>query len=441
MPMRHDEPTGTKSRIVPGVRAWELWAVLTVSAAAAWMPPTEAASPPSSPPAGPALASPTPAATALDLSGRVLDPNGQPVAGAQVGLNGDGTPVRVYNGVLKVDWPTPVLGIRIIKTGTDGRFYLEDTWPDPFYVLAAHERGFALVSGKEFKKNQEIRLQRWGRIEGQLAKGRQGSDHRIWMLGLPNPAWLWQQLAFRYDTPDDKDGRFVFEKVPAGWFEIAYLTPLGDDYEGLTSRTPVEVKAGETTKVKLGGQGRPVIGRSVPPASYGKPVYFGAGIRALTAHEKLDRKQERWRQQWEQASEQDIYTPHGAPVLLSRMANYGLALEGNRRKLDLLWSEPPAHDVNVDYALWSDVNWRGYVFRINSDGAFRIEDVVPGKYELRVELKERKHDSDLKKPFAEYHATIEIPPMGQTYTEEPLDLGNLTLGMHGAGDPTPAPAR
>jgi hypothetical protein len=375
-----------------------------------------------------------PAATASELatasqglSGWVVDPNGRPVAGAQVGLNGDGTPVRVYNGILAVDWPTPVEGKRIIETGTNGQFCFKEKRPDPFYVLAAHERGFAMVSGKEFKKNPKVRLQRWGRIEGQLATGRESSDHCVWMLALPNSDWLWQTMAFRYGAPYGTDGQFVFEKVPAGWFEVGYLAPMDEEHEGFTSRTPVEVKPGQTVQVKVGGQGRTVIGRFLPPANYGGPVYFGTGLRALHGKEELDRDQKQWRRQWQQVSKDDAYAPPNAPIFVSRLADYGVVIGDTRRTWLCLWAESAGRDAYVDYAPWRDVNWRSYTFCINADGSFRIKDVMPGQYDLCVELKRKSQNPFTEPPFAEYRATIQVPAMPEAATNQPFDLGTLIL--------------
>ena len=354
--------------------------------------------------------------TPQELSGRVVDPNGRPVAGAQVALSTPNIAVMVYNGILDKQWADNTEKQPLVETDGDGRFLL---WRRPsawFDLLVAHPAGFVLVADEEYDENHEIRLQRWGRIEGQLAKGRGGPDHRVWMVGLPSPAWLGRYRDFRYNTTCGTDGRFVFEKVPPGRFEVGYRVAIGDDYDGFTSRTPVAVKAGETATVKVGGEGRRVIGRFVPPASYAKSVYFGAGYRDLQPH---------WTAR---GASEESFSDLKSPVF-----------EGSQRAWYRLWCEPERVNALSSEDFSRYVNWRGYAFRINSDGSFRIEDVIPGTYELVVDLEERHVSGDPydQKSFAKYRGTFEVPSMVEGYREQPLDLGALTLDMRGVGEPAP----
>lgn len=374
---------------------------------------------------------PPPANPPQELSGRVVDPNGRPAAGAQVGLDSARASVAVHNGLLEANWCVGEVNEFIVVTDAEGRFRFADT-PDEFILLATHESGFALLSDEEFKKNHEIRLERWGRIEGQLAQGRGGPDRRVWMLGLPTPAWLGKQReAFHYDTPYGTDGRFVFEKVPAGWFEVGYLVVTGDDpnLSGFTSRTPVQVKAGASTRMRLGGQGRTVVGRFVAPASYGKAVYFGAGLRVLRRHEKIERRESQGQQTPEREEYMPEATPCGPCTPCLGTSDYG-------PMWCWCWSEGSEDNRRRDDFIWSDVDWRGYAFRIRSDGSFRIEDVTPGQYELHVSL-EREDAEFWERPFATYRGTIEVPSLTGTDTDQPLDVGELTLDVRGVGDPAP----
>jgi len=377
-------------------------------------------------PAVPLGASNVPTPVPREVCGRVVDPDGRPAAGARVGLNGSGSQAIFRNGTIHLG-ADYLRGERIVATDTQGWFRFADKASEPFYVLAAHEGGFALVSGKEFKDKQEVRLKRWGRIEGRLARGWGGSDHRVWMRALPNHMGLRQQNAYLYDTPCGADGYFVFEKVPAGWFEVGYLLAIGDEFEGFTARTPVAVRAGETTRVKVGGQGRPVVGRFVPPPCYRKPVYFGKGRRALLRIEEIGCSPEQWRQQ---ASQYDPYT------LATGFRTPDYFLSADNREL---WGRYERWDDrdHRDDAIWSDGNWRGYAFPIHPDGSFRIDDVSPGTYDLRVTLSDRKANSVSDEPFAKYRATIEVPPTTEPATNQRFDLGTLTLDVYGVGEMAP----
>ncbi|UCC99225.1 MAG: redoxin domain-containing protein [Phycisphaerales bacterium] len=336
---------------------------------------------------------------AKELSGRVVDAAGNPVADAQVALSSEKIGVLVSDGKLR-----PMHGnieSRIVQTDSKGVFILGQQPAGSFDLIVAHDKGFASIGSDEFINSNDIRLQPWGRIEGQLAEGRRAAGNKIWMAGLPNSTWFLHEREYRYETQCDTDGRFVFEKVPAGWFEAGYLIRTGEMGASITSRTPVEVKSDETAKITLGGSGRPVIGSFVPPEGYAKPIYFGNGLRSLITtrpdeprprnYERMTkREQQQWRAQWRKSDEYKLYRD----------------------------------------SYWHDPNWRQYTFRINDDGSFRIEDVIAGKYDVTVWIEERLTGEARPEEIGSYHGTIQVPQVPGGRSDEPLDLGQLELVMH-----------
>jgi len=334
-----------------------------------------------------------------ELTGRVVDENGNNVADAQVALSTEKIGVLVADGKLQ-----PIrsdVESRIVQTDSQGVFDLGQMPDEDFDLIVAHEKGFSLVESGEFVEPGEIHLQPWCCIEGQLAEGRKATENKIWMSSLPNLTWFKHKREYRYETKCDERGHFVFDKVPPGWFEVGYLTRTGENSWSLTSRTPVVLKLGQTTKMRLGGEGRPVTGRFVPPQGYDMPIYFGNGLRSLATQrperprpDNYDRMTKRQQQQWYKE-----------------------------------WYKTDEYRKFQD-AYWHNKNWRQYAFSINKDGSFRIEDVIAGKYQFTVWIEERLTGQGRPEEIAGYYGTIEVPEIPGGRSDEPLDLGELELTMH-----------
>jgi peroxiredoxin len=258
-----------------------------------------------------------------------------------------------------------------------------------------------MIGSDTFTVEGVIRLKPWGRVEGQVV-GHGAPGDQVLMDGLPNSTWLEHKREYRYEGHCDAQGRFAFSRVPAGWFEVGYMVRTGEAVSSFTSRTPVVVRSGETTKVQLGGEGRPVIGRFVPPDGYSRPVYFGQGLRALVT----------WRPD------------------PPRPADYDRMTKREQQDWYNQWRRTPEAQAFYE-AIWRNPNWRQYAFRIDNDGTFRIEDVIAGKYTLTVYLEKEPGDpGPPEEDLGGYHGTIEVPSIPGGRGDEPLDLGDLVLRMH-----------
>jgi hypothetical protein len=98
------------------------------------------------------------------ISGQILDPNGTPVAGAQVALCTKDKGVIVQaGGLLPTTWGGKTS--EIVETDAQGRFSFP-VRPDEFHVIAAHEKGFVWRTDQELAASDDLPLEPWGTRRG-----------------------------------------------------------------------------------------------------------------------------------------------------------------------------------------------------------------------------------------------------------------------------------
>ncbi|GAI74974.1 unnamed protein product, partial [marine sediment metagenome] len=95
-------------------------------------------------------------------------------------------------------------------------------------------------------------------------------------------------------------------------------------------------------------------------------------------------------------------------------------------------------------SLWKEArkNSKSYHFEIEPDGSFRVEDVISGTYEMRVELREPKGLLDRSQNYfgALYNYKFTVPQMPGDRSDEPLDTGDVVVHIFPSLEVgTPAP--
>jgi len=332
------------------------------------------------------------------ISGQVVDPNGDPIAGAQVALCTPDEGVAVSAGRLDA----VALGHRgsdMRETDATGRFSFARR-PKEFQIVAAHESGFVRVKNDQLTSPLTIQPQPWGRIEGTLRIGHRPGADRVVELVDPMSTGVERWIRYRDRAQTDAEGRFVMEKVPPRWTQIGYRVTMGRSFQSWTNRTPIHVPPGETVQLAIGGTGRPVIGKFVPPPGHEGPVDFTFGHRTLAT-----------------------ITPR-----MPKPSGYILMTEDQRHQWHQQWRNTREGQEYIK-SMQQDPNRRFHAFTLNADGTFHIPDVEPGQYELDVQLETGPPDQQPTEVIASYRATIEVPPMSQAYSDEPLDLGDLVLDI------------
>jgi hypothetical protein len=329
----------------------------------------------------------------------VMAPNGAPAAGAKAALGVAGSQINVDNGAID-DGSTYATRLEIGETGQ-----LSFPQPDePHQLVIAHPAGFAYLKSSDGAIPETLKLTPWARVEGVFKIGSQPvsgvtlniSTNAIqsYDQGAPN-------IFTTHETTTGADGSFVFERVMPGKGRIGrrILLMVDDGATEVTSSkmVPVELRAGETTRIELGGDGRPVIGKLAPPAGHGEKVLWNFAI---------------------------IHASIRLPELKSPPAPADTKNDPERYRA--WWNEWQATDEGKAWQMAAEENRRlretspSFSSSIAPDGSFRIDDMPAGEYRLSVRFNQHPAGQLMNYGFS-------VPVAEDGEPTKPVDLGVLTL--------------
>lgn len=337
----------------------------------------------------------------------VLQPDGQPAAGAKLWVR-----TTPDGGSLFINAPGRYYGDRLAKeqAGEDGHVKLPGG-PADAPVVIAHANGFLDTTVAELKRTGEARLRAYGSVEGRLlvaGKPRSGVSVNLSTLTL-SPSLGFHLI---YSATTDSDGRFWFTQVPSGEFKLyRWMMPKGSRGGGgraitETYQMPVTISAGQTNQVEYTSNGRVVIGQVVTDPS-DLAVNWQNDVHTLS-----------------------LKLPDAVPNIRPNREDYA-TFEAFRKANDASFrSETQTKQARQT---------RAYGIEIESDGSFRIEDVPPGTYELRIRVT-KSDESQQRNAFGNE------PELGSVVREvvvsvgkDPLDLGTLTVAMKGVAPAKSSP--
>jgi len=197
---------------------------------------------------------------AAAVMGMVHSPDGKPLPGADVVIATHW--LRIVNG--KIDSRSSEQNL-ILHADTNGRFHFKPP-VSPYVIVVLSEQGYAKIMRHEFEASQTITLFPWGRIEGTLRIGTQpGVDKLVTFLPGSGREPEQPRINFEYEVQTDEDGHFAFAHVLPGEGVIVRAIPINDRARRYSHDMDIEVKSGQTTRVQIGGTGRPVVGKIVIP--------------------------------------------------------------------------------------------------------------------------------------------------------------------------------
>lgn len=315
--------------------------------------------------------------------GTVKNQQGKPVEKAAVATLGTGYLMLSAGTFRTHDRTRP-----FVETDDDGRFELEEALGDARVIFVHKEFGYAESSIDKLRGGAEILLQPWAKIDGQLKIGSNnaGAGHDVMLAPLNHGPG---ELSYDYDQyskTTDENGRFTIQFVPPGERQVVRLIPIGRG-KGWSHYTRFTIAPGETKSLQVGGVGRPIIGK-LATTNPDRKVNWKSGHHNLGT---------RWPQPPRFTNPEDARKWQSSPEMLEA-----------RKK------------------------FRSYTLEVAEDGTFRIADVLPGEYTLRVHLTEPGGDDSgpLHETFlgsTSKDLVVDEIPSGQT--NEPMDIGTLTIQL------------
>jgi hypothetical protein len=294
----------------------------------------------------------------LNVAAKVVTPRNLPAVGAKVALGIAGSQIQITNG--EIDDSSTYCARA--DTDESGRFHFPAQQKD-FQLVITHPSGFAQVkSTPDWELTRIIHLEPWCRVEGTFRIGKAPAAHVPLEIRVPRLDSFGQggpSVFTQHRATTASDGHFVFERVIPGMGQIG---------RGIT----FVVHEGATEVA----------------SSCTIPYTFPAGT---IVHLDLGGK--------------------GRPVVGRLQAPEGFAesVRWNFASMTAAFATPDPHS-NALY----------YTATVDGNGGFRIDDMLPGEYSLRVDFMQNGAGR-----LRNYCFTV--PPLGDGTPSQPVDLGMLRL--------------
>lgn len=328
------------------------------------------------------------------LAGVILQPDGHPASGAKLEL-ARGSSFTYLNK--PGDFQPAGNASERFTTTDDGKYSFPTDQRNKSLVVV-HATGFAAAWASNLIGQGTLQLEPWARVTG-VAKesGKPLAKESVVLRTASN--FLRERFGISYYALTDAEGRFAFEKVPAGQYLMCRRLPTPAARSPHSSiqyshAQPLTVRVGETKELAYGGQGRTVTGLAQSDPS------------DLAVN---------WEWDFNRLVPLRTGTQAAQPNYLDFVSQETYSAAMRRFQA-----------VNNNSGLASEL---GYQIQFESDGRFRITDVLPGNYELVVKLTEPQPGRQNSfpgdgKPLGAGRRTVEIPagPLDQL-----VDVGALTV--------------
>jgi RNA polymerase sigma factor (sigma-70 family) len=227
------------------------------------------------------------------IRGSVLNPDGSTAREGIVYLVPAGDALELRNGDVPQNWRQEKIHAQV---SPGGRFTLPPQKED-WLLVALSDAGFATGHQRDLPTGNILRLQPWARVSGTVRVGTKPAaelELRLQPEEADTPVAEEEPRTFRqYDFTTDAKGRFQLPRVMPGHYDVIRVVPNGVRRITFVKLAALDLIAGRSHELMIGGSGRPVTGRVVIPANVpwmvrnaaieprtatGKPVQLGVQI-------------------------------------------------------------------------------------------------------------------------------------------------------------------
>ncbi|HZL35943.1 MAG TPA: carboxypeptidase regulatory-like domain-containing protein [Tepidisphaeraceae bacterium] len=328
------------------------------------------------------------------ITGIILGPDGKPASGADVALE-EIMAVQADNGVLRRN---PGANAVVVKTDAAGRFALPPR-QGLIKVLVVHENGWLEFKQDVSLPEQTYSLRPWAIVKGQLLIGDKPLARRMVVI---RPIVFADRVThevsaknyFQYQATTDAQGRFEFDRVVDGKSELyvphglAAAVPVLNGARG--NAFTLELAPGEHRTLKLGGSGRPVIGRAIIPQELtdrGLAPGFGE-LRRFAPEYIQPENPAQWKAARAQFEQSDAYRKY-----ISQPNTFAIVIQ--------------------------------------PDGKFRGDDVPEGDYTLSIMIEmPTPGEPNMYRITASANVDVRVPSMPGGKSSDPLDVGTVQVKVH-----------
>jgi len=333
------------------------------------------------------------------VKGIVYLPNGSRAAGVTVYMLTRNVGLYLDNGRVQED-----SGRVSVKTGPDGVFILEES-AEEYQLVALGDAGVATAKGDDLKRSGAMTLASWGKVEGTYYEGSKPAAGRKLNLvyQMARTEGHYPVIHGTLSGVTDEQGHFRFERVRPGPATI-------DGYA-------VEVAAGETATVAIGGKGRTVKAELV----LSEELMNAAQERSfsLSVSPEMDEDEMMSR----------VPVPAGIDSMtIAQVAewyqNFANSEEGKK--------------LFEEFTAKSSVGRRYVPVKVEGN-AVTIEDVPAGKYILQGQVRPVRAGGiiDWENTLANVYHQFVVPEIQEGQLDIPLDIGKIKVGAKPADGMAP----